>query len=232
MKTIMKSLKTIISKIPLFESMVRILYRILAIPPKPFMSSENYWIERYKSGENSGAGSYNDLAEFKAETLNNFVKEKAIGKIIEFGCGDGNQLKLAVYPSYLGFDISPKAIALCRELFSVDKTKRFQLIKEYKGEMAQLTLSLDVVYHLIEDTVFEEHMRLLFAAAKSYVIVYSSNRNEEGQAVHVKHRKFTDWVNRNEPNWKLLCHIPNLHPYAGDTKTGSPADFYIFTKAH
>ena len=35
-------------------------------------------IQRYKKGGNSGAGSYNHLAEFKAEVLNQFVKEKML----------------------------------------------------------------------------------------------------------------------------------------------------------
>ena len=36
-------------------------------------NSHEYWEKRYASGGNSGAGSYNYLAEFKAEILNNFV---------------------------------------------------------------------------------------------------------------------------------------------------------------
>src|SRR5437899_4317923 len=58
---------------------------------------------------NSGLGSYDKLAEFKAEVLNGFVKENTIKSVIEYGCGDGNQLKFAEYPSYLGFDVSVKA---------------------------------------------------------------------------------------------------------------------------
>lgn len=31
--------------------------------------SESYWIQRYQAGGNSGSGSYNHLADFKASTL-------------------------------------------------------------------------------------------------------------------------------------------------------------------
>lgn len=218
----------------MFGRTARTLYRRLVNPPRPFVSSEKYWIERYDSGENSGCGSYNELAKYKAEFLNNFVRQKALTTIMEFGCGDGNQLKLAVYPTYIGFDISPRALTLCEEAFSGDNTKTFRLLREYKNETAQLTLSLDVIYHLIEDDIFEEHMRRLFASAESYVIIYSSDsdHNENDQVVHVRHRKFTTWVQRNEPFWILLCHIPNPYPYKGDIKRGSSSDFYVYGRAH
>jgi hypothetical protein len=39
------------------------------------------------------------------------VAERRIRSVIEFGCGDGNQLGLMRYPSYLGLDIEPCAAA-------------------------------------------------------------------------------------------------------------------------
>ena len=76
-------------------------------------SSKRYWENRYLSGGNSGDGSYGKYAEFKAKVLNDFVKENQIKEVIEFGCGDGNQLSLAKYPKYTGIDVSGKAIDLC-----------------------------------------------------------------------------------------------------------------------
>ena len=55
--------------------------------------SSKYWNERYKHGGNSGDGSYGHLAEYKAEIINDFIEENQIHNIIEFGSGDGNQLK-------------------------------------------------------------------------------------------------------------------------------------------
>lgn len=226
-------MKKIIKKIPIIGRVAQRVYRKWINPPKPFSGSENYWIERYNSGGNSGDGSNRKLAEFKAEILNKFVLKENIKTIIEYGCGDGNQLKLAEYPTYTGFDVSPKAITLCRELFTDDTTKIFRLMKEYAGEKAQLTLSLDVIYHLIEDEVFNEYMHRLFDSAEEFVIIYSSNTNEnkQDQAAHVKHRKFSEWVGRLKPEWKLRSHISNKYPFTGDTKTGSFADFIIYERA-
>jgi hypothetical protein len=35
------------------------------------------------------------LAEFKARAVNDFVRENSVKSIVEYGCGDGNQLKSA-----------------------------------------------------------------------------------------------------------------------------------------
>lgn len=197
---------------------------------RPFINSEDYWIKRYERGGNSGPGSYNKLAEFKAEIINNFVQDHNITTIIEYGCGDGNQLKLAEYPSYIGFDISTKAIDLCQKTFPNDKTKNFKLLNEYHGEKATLTLSLDVIYHLVEDDVYTAYMTRLFSSSEQFVIIYSSNFDSEPESTipHVRHRSVTNWVENNQPNWGLLQLIPNKFPYKGDVKEGSHSDFYIF----
>ncbi len=197
-----------------------------------FENSSDYWIKRYKRGKTSGKGSYGELANFKAEVLNTFVLQKEIHTVIEFGCGDGNQLRYSKYPQYLGFDISPKAIKKCEMLFAGDTTKSFCLVNKYTGQKAELALSLDVIYHLIEDHVFESYMATLFNAAEKYVIVYSSNKDENPADLspHVQHRLFTHWISKNQPGWELLEIIPNKYPVGVDSEEGSFADFYIFSK--
>ncbi|MEG4494344.1 hypothetical protein [Microcoleus sp. D3_18_C4] len=200
---------------------------------KTFIGSENYWINRYDSGRTSGNGSYGKLAEFKAEIINEFVLQNSIEQVIEYGCGDGNQLKLANYPFYIGFDISFKAILICKSLFAKNARKTFKLMSEYTQEQGDLTLSLDVIYHLVEEQVFFTYMNRLFDSSKRYVIVYSSNTEIklEYQASHVKHRNFSKWVFNVKPEWKLIRHIPNKYPFIGNTKTGSLADFFVYEKA-
>lgn len=39
-------------------------------------------------GNNSGAGSYGRLADFKAEIINQFVTENDVREVVEWGCGD------------------------------------------------------------------------------------------------------------------------------------------------
>ena len=193
---------------------------------EPFQSAV-YWEERYARGGNSGAGSFGLLAQFKAKVLNEFVAKHNINSVIEFGHGDGNQLMLAKYPRYLGFDVSETAVNICKNKFLDDKTKEFRLISAYNCEKAELTLSLDVIYHLIEDNIFEDHMKTLFEASKKYVIIYASNKNKLW-AEHVKHRKFTDWIEKNSKNFKLLQFIPNKYPGDGNKPNTSFADFYVF----
>ena len=229
-------MKEIIKQIPALGGIARRAYgRLVARrrDPEPFPGSAEYWEKRYAADGHSGVGSYGRFAEFKADILNGFVARRGVESVIELGCGDGNQLSLASYPTYLGLDVSATAIAKCREIFESDESKSFRLTSDYGGETASLTLSLDVIYHLVEDDVFEEHMRMLFAASERYVIIYASdsddNRGYEG--THVRHRKFTDWISRNLPGWALVEHIPNRYPYRGDYLTGSFAEFFIYERA-
>lgn len=198
----------------------------------PFPGSATYWEKRYSAGGNSGVGSYALFAEFKADVLNGFVARNQVQTVIEFGCGDGNQLSLAKYPTYLGFDVSSTAISKCQERFMSDGHKSFRLMSEYKGETADLALSLDVIFHLVEDDVFEKYMGTLFGAANRYVIVYASDfedsRGYDGP--HVRHRKVTRWIRENLPGWNLVEHIPNRYPYRGDYRKGSFAEFFIYGK--
>jgi hypothetical protein len=224
-------MKDLIKRIPVIGPVARSVYRRWLNPPRPFHGSEDYWIARYRAGGNSGAGSYNRLADYKAEVLNDFVASYGIRDVIEFGCGDGNQLMLANYPSYLGLDVSPHAIKGCTRRFAGDTSKSFMLVRDYAGQTAQLALSLDVIYHLTEDKVYEAYMQTLFGAARDFVVIYSSDRDEPHTAAeHVRHRHFSQWVRANAQGWRLLRHIPNRYPYTGDNDTGSLADFYIYGK--
>lgn len=174
-----------------------------------FTGSSEFWEQRYAQGGTSGEGSYGAAALGKAEFLNQFVADNGIASIIEFGCGDGNQLSLARYPEYIGLDVSQTAIRLCKERFSDDQSKSFYLYDsacfvDYAGLFkADLSLSLDVVYHLVEDAVFDRYMSHLFAAAKRYIIVYGTNKDELSDAPHVRQRRFSDWVDDNCPAWHL-----------------------------
>ena len=70
--------------------------------------SKKYWQERYVKGGNSGAGSYGEFASYKANVINNFVRDNNVETVLELGCGDGNQLALFDIPVYVGQDISEK----------------------------------------------------------------------------------------------------------------------------
>lgn len=193
--------------------------------------SKIYWDERYKNGGTSGAGSYNRLAEFKAEILNQFVKDNNVNKVIEWGCGDGNQLLYANYPNYVGFDISPKAIEICQTIFQKDTTKQFTCCNSncFKTDIkGDLSISLDVIYHLIEDEIYYQYMENLFNSSSKYVCIYSCNDNQLHPCAHIKHRIFTDYIHQNFSNWKLLQFIKNRYPYCPNDDNTSWSDFYFF----
>ncbi len=196
-----------------------------------FQSSTAYWARRYAAGGNSGEGSYGQLAEFKAETINAFIKARGVNSVIEFGCGDGNQLRLLQYPTYIGVDVSPVAISTCRTTFGGDTTKRFVLLKDFADERADLAISLDVIFHLVEDIVFEQYMCRLFGASLKHVIIYSSNYEPpEKLPPHMRHRVFTDWVVSHQPNWELVQVIPNRYPIGLRATETSFAHFFIFER--
>jgi hypothetical protein len=197
-----------------------------------FQGSGDYWEDRYVSGGNSGPGSYNRLAKFKAHFLNDFVRRNDVSSVIEFGSGDGAQLELAEYPEYIGVDVSKAAVEATRSRFASDASKRFyESLELPPGTQSDLSLSLDVIFHLVEDPVFERYMRDLFDAATRFVIIYSSNVRERSTAPHVRHRRFTDWVERERPAFVLKERVANPYPFdENDPDNTSFADFYVFER--
>lgn len=154
-----------------------------------------------------------------------------VKSVIEFGCGEGNQLQYFNFPVDKGFDVSPKAVEICKKLFAKDELKSFSLMNEYKNENAELTLSLDVLFHLVEDDIFESYLNRLFNSSNKYVIIYSKNRDDFNliDAPHVKHPNFTDWVEKNIVGFKLLKLIPNNLPKNKNVQ-GAFSEFYIYEK--
>ena len=198
-----------------------------------FDGSARYWESRYREGGSSGVGSYDRFAEYKAEFLNALVARESIGSAIELGCGDGNQLALLEVARYTGVDVSETVLAACRARFADDPTRRFLHADALAGPdrpRAELALSLDVIYHLVEDAVFERHLEDLFACATRFAVVYSSDDPdvETKSGPHVRHRRFTDRIASAHPGWTLVHHEPNRYPYAGDYRTGSFAEFHVY----
>jgi cyclopropane fatty-acyl-phospholipid synthase-like methyltransferase len=193
-----------------------------------FTGSARYWERRYARGGTSGDGSYGTPAAAKAEFINGFVATNRINSVTEFGCGDGHQLSLASYPHYVGLDVSRAAVDLCKRRFGDDRTKSFFLydstcfVDHADLFRSDLAISLDVIYHLVEDDIFEAYMRHLFAAADQYAIVYASDQEMAGTAPHVRHRHFSGWIARNCPAWRLAEIVPG--PNSGPGR----ADFFVY----
>lgn len=201
-----------------------------------FKSSTDYWEKRYAHGGNSGGGSYGKLAQFKAEIINGFIHRHAVHSVVEFGCGDGNQLSLLnKHVDYLGLDVSATAVACCRQKFKGDSRKRFAIYDAQKdldpalSIRAEMSMSLDVIFHLVEGGVFVQYLRNLFSAAERFVLIYSTNQDSSPMSTlpHVRHRQFSRQVAEYFPAWTLLEQVPSRYPLAR-YKDGSDAEFFLY----
>lgn len=209
---------------------IKNLSGILANRRTPFGSAA-YWEQRYAAGGNSGHGSYGCLQEFKRHTLNDLIKEHSLSSAVELGCGDGAQLEGVKWEDYTGFDVSHHAVALCAERFRLDRHKRFLPYSDWDSHTADAGVSLDVIYHLVEDAVYREYMRRLFLSARRIVIIYSTDFDHQSPDEHVRHRRFTDYIATHQATWRLLSSISNPYkPASVDTSytDKSAADFYVF----
>ena len=118
-------------------------------------------------------------------------------------------------------------------MFKNDKTKKFFCINENfkNNRKADLSISLDVIFHLVEDNAFNLYMQNLFDSSNRYICIYSSNKIRPS-GKYVKHRIFTDWIDKYVSNsWKLIEFIPNKYPF--DIKypfNTSYSDFYFYEK--
>ncbi|MCB0762290.1 MAG: class I SAM-dependent methyltransferase [Flavobacteriales bacterium] len=200
---------------------------------RAFEGSSNYWENRYKSGGNSGSGSFHQLAAFKAAFLNEFVQKHAITSVAEWGCGDGNQSALFNFPNYVGYDVSKTAISQCQERFKGDSSRQFELISGTRpnGLLFPLTISLDVIYHLVEDDVYTHYLHNLFGSSSRFVIVYSNDNAHGEYGPHVRPRNFTPDVQRLFPAFHLIEHVPAPYPLEQwGPERGSWSEFFVYER--
>jgi SAM-dependent methyltransferase len=190
-------------------------------------SSGAYWERRYGAGGHSGAGSCGRLAAFKAGVINGFVADNAIANVLDLGCGDGRLLSLLRVPDYVGVDVSTTALARCAAQFPQHRFLPFGGLDA--SIRADLVLSVDVIFHLVEDAVFVSYMHALFGHAKRFVLVYSSNTDSDWSSPHVRHRRFTDYVTDCRPEWRLIAHLPNRYPFDPERPDETSfADFFVY----
>ena len=185
------------------------------------LDTNKYWNDRYVNGGNSGNGSYGKLAEYKAKFINDFIDTNEINSLLEYGCGDGNQLSLIKCKKIFAFDISEKALSLCKQRVNCETFSKFEDIKE----VPELILSLDVIYHLVNDIDYNGYMANLVGLGAKYLIVYSPNEEMEGMAAHVRPRNFTKDITG------YTLKLKEINPFKSlDHKQGSFSDFYVYEK--
>lgn len=155
------------------------------------MITKTYWDNRYISGGNSGYGSYGEQLAKKLDWL----KDLDFHTVVDVGCGDFNFGKslLELHPAaYLGFDISEVIVAKNRRNYP---GYSFNVLGD-SIPSGDLTLCLDVLFHVIEDEECEKLLKL-FDGSKGYLAVtaYEYDRPSDN---HVVYRKF-DYKRFGEP---------------------------------
>lgn len=192
--------------------------------------STGYWEQRYRTGGNSGRGSYNHLAQFKAEVINEFLKEHSqdIQHIVDVGVGDGNQLELLDVSAnvlYTGLDVSSTAVQKCRQRFTNRSNFTFDTLDNTNNNTFDLVISCDVLYHLIDEDLFHRHLDMLFGLSKHYVIIYAKDEDASDPAPHVLFRKFSHIIQERHPQFQLIQTISNRYPRE------SPSSFFIYSNS-
>ncbi|MFC3747825.1 methyltransferase [Paenibacillus sp. GCM10012306] len=179
----------------------------------------NYWEQTYKTGGNSGSGSYGVLAEFKAAVVNACIERYNVNEVIEFGCGDGHQLGLINYPRYIGLDISSESVRICQEKYGDDPTKAFATYHPLtwtggqQGLQADMTVCLDVLYHIIDENHFQATLSHVLNASRDIVVIYSKlDTGDDEQIIYtIKDR---DLLSRLAQfgDFQIVERIPQLYP--------------------
>eukprot|EP00727_Mastigamoeba_balamuthi_P008902 m51a1_g4634 putative group 1 glycosyl transferase (221) ;mRNA; f:328977-329870 len=190
-----------------------------------------FWETRYREGGNSGTGSYGLNAQYKARVLNAFVRERGVASVI-LGVGDGNQLALGEYPRYTGVDVSPTALRRTAAKFAGDATKSFFALSTLAGVhdsecvlSADLAMSLDVVYHLVEDEALDYYMCALANSARRYLVVYAwpPAWQRPYSGIHIRDVDFHAWILKSAPWFRLVKRLPSG---PGDSK----AEFFFYER--
>lgn len=161
-----------------------------------------YWDRRYREGRSSGAGSEGNEGQYKADYVSDFIHNRQIKSVIDWGCGDGQVLELIRLEGadYLGVDVSDTIIFRMARKFPA---LTFTADSGVGNRIADLALSMDVLFHLPDDGDYFQYLDQLFGSAEKYVMIYSTNYAGGRTARHVYRREFTPDIAERFPEWKL-----------------------------
>lgn len=165
------------------------------------MNGVAWWEAWYAAGGDSGPGSRGEQAQWKADTINEFIQQNDIRSVFDLGCGDGEQIALIEVPIYMGFEPSRTARDRAISRFRYDRSRAFP--SNPAGLRAQLALSMDVLYHLFDDIERAAYLDTLFAAGKRFVLIYTTRDSSHDYAGHVWHRSppagWTEQIDSPDP---------------------------------
>jgi len=194
----------------------------------------NYWERRYSSGGMSNTQDVVDqhvfptLYKWRSVWLRHIFKHAtAEGRplsVLDLGVGDGRQafniLCGGQVESLTGLDVSWFTVHALENRLNSDRPlgcadmdvywyDGFILPQEIHGLTFDVTLSLQVVFHLLEDALFERYMALLFMLAREVVVVHAPDIDDAlPQIAHMRYRRFSSWVATWRPDWELKLRVP------------------------
>jgi predicted TPR repeat methyltransferase len=173
----------------------------------------------------SGSGSRGELARFKIDYINSFIKENNIKSMIDFGCGDLQVSSQFEIDDYLGVDI------VAHTHPSLIKSKNYNTtISRFddflREEKAELCTCLDVLYHILHDELeyLNDTIRNILEHSTKYVIIYAQDSNNSSYNNWRGHMHNSPWRQIIEKeNVKLISEQKEPMP-------GSSARFFIYEK--
>lgn len=184
-------------------------------------------IEIWKKRPNfSGTGSRGKLAQFKADFVNKFITENKIESIIDFGCGDLENARLLKVKKYLGIDIVEHAhpSSVLSDTFET-VVSRFDLFES--TEKADLSLCMDVLYHILEDEreYLKNTLDKIIESTKKYFIIYAQDSYQSDEILNYRNHLF------NCP-WRQILETKNVRLIDEQKKCQpeSSARFFVYEK--
>lgn len=157
--------------------------------------------------------------------------------------GDGTQLSLSRYPQYTGLDVSKFAVHRLQQRFADDWKKRFILYNGTRAGLtgqtgkllqADLSFSLEVIFHITDANIYQNYMELLFDTSQRFVVIMSNDAPEIENCVsgkcysdrgHLRFWPVRNWVKEHRSEeWRFIGSLQHKYP----EKAWS--DFFFFAR--
>ncbi|WP_405154846.1 hypothetical protein [Paenibacillus sp. FSL K6-0108] len=133
------------------------------------------------------------------------------------------------YDTYLGVDVAGSLVRLCASKFANDTSKSFMLYTPglwiNRGFMqADLTVCLDVLYHITDETDFRNTLYDILHSSTEWVVLYTRLKQNGSPGVStIQGRNIFDYL-FEYPEFKVHEIIPQRYPDL------SSADFIILKR--
>ncbi|MBW3041825.1 class I SAM-dependent methyltransferase [Prochlorococcus marinus] len=173
---------TKVKSLKIFKNLVDRLY-----------NSSMYWKYRHIINSSFWYNQYNHSTEKSRNIYSDISKKYSLNTFFEFGCGSAPNLKNIITNhskdiKYLGYDISNKAIDVCREKYS-DKSYKFinkiskSIIKDtlasYKSESFDCAI-YHRVFYLLNKKLITKHL-YEYSNLFKYIIIYDFHKKKSLQ---------------------------------------------------